>query len=132
MLLIVACSKNELPQTQKIDDTATVQFDQAIYCAALMGVYQQLVQQSVSPKIKSAIGFTLGHANNINHDHNLGKNTEQAFQRQTLKLYTQLDNNALNAQKADFESCVNEAKLYDLKTQIPALIEKAKAQAKQQ
>lgn len=130
LLLGQACSKPEQPIQEIADSTAIEQFNQAIYCAALMGVYQQILQQSVTEQVKSAVGFTLGHASNINNDHKLGKNTQQAFAQKTLTLYTNLTADSVDSKATEYERCASEAKLYDPKTQIPALIEKAKTQSK--
>lgn len=108
-------------------------FEQTTECAALMAVISQQQQGQLSAKqaVFEKIGYTLGKAENHRQDGNIKSNTEKTYQQKVLALYQNLP--TLNTKQRQekqqhYQQCLKDAELYDPKTQIPALIEKAKQQ----
>lgn len=102
-------------------------------CAALMAVASQKPEGELSAQqaVFEKIGFTLGKAENYRQDGKLQGNTETTYQNKVLTLFQnwpQLSPKQLAQKQKDYQQCIKDAELYDPKTQIPALIEKARQQ----
>lgn len=107
-------------------------FEKTTDCAALMAVISQRQQGELSARqvVFEKIGYTLGKAENHRQDGQLKANTQNTYQQKVLALYQRLTNvkNAERQIQQQYQQCLKDAELYDPKTQIPALIEKARQQ----
>lgn len=103
-------------------------FDDAIYCAALIALEEQIEHGKISTNGKPFkwIGLTLGQANNYKVDGKLTASTEEQYRSQALALFLQHKQTKTTLDQQAHDDCVEQAQIYDPETQMETLLKKAK------
>lgn len=102
-------------------------FDQAIHCAALIAINEQINNNLLSSDSEAFkwVGFTLGQANNYKIDGNLSVNTQEQYSNKTLELFLQYKQQKTGFDRNAHDHCIEQAKIYDPETQMTTILKKA-------